>query len=86
MSSQMFKASAIALTVLLSSSLALATPAKKAGKGAHGKQAKECTDKGGVWEKKKKKCDLSKVEAVNKEQTDAQAPAPAAEESLNDPE
>lgn len=84
MSAPLFKASAIALTVLLSSSLALATPAKKAGKGSHSKQAKECTDKGGVWEKKKKKCDLSKVEEVKKDESET--PAPAAEENLNAPE
>jgi len=73
---------ALVFVALFSSSLAVAK-----GKGAPSKAAKECTDKGGTWEKKKKKCDMAKTEetvsapaagttpADHKEETAEPAPA-----------
>ncbi len=61
---------ALVLVAFFGSNLALA----KGGKAAAGKAAKECTDKHGTWDKKKKKCEPAKDEAAG-----ATTPAPAEE-------
>ena len=63
---------AIVFIALFSSTLAFS-----GGKKAGGKAAKECVEKGGTWEKKKKKCDLPKADEVQKDT--AATPAPGGE-------
>ena len=60
--------------------VALATPAMAGGKAAHGpKTEKACTEKGGTWTKKGKKCKLP--EAAAAAATEEAAPAAATEEA-----
>ena len=60
------KTTALVFLAMFSSTLAFST-----GKKGHpaGKAAKECTDKGGTWDKKHKKCTAAKDAA-------AETPAP----------
>jgi hypothetical protein len=61
------KTTALVFLALFSSTFAFSAGKKHA---AGGKAAKECVEKGGTWDKKKKKCDMPKDAA-------SETPAPA---------
>lgn len=69
------KTTALAFLALFSSTVALSAGKKGA---AAGKAAKECTDKGGTWDKKHKKCE-AKADAAQ------ETPAPTETAPANDP-
>ena len=81
------KTTALVFLALFSSTLAFS--AGKKGHAAGGKAAKECTDKGGTWDKKHKKCEPAKDAAVAAPTETAPAgeaaPAPAGEAAPTNP-
>lgn len=78
----------ISTLTVLSLSLASAAMAKDHKKADKTKVAKECTDKGGTWDKKKKKCTPAPAAAKTDAPTENPAPEKAEEhgDSSNAPE
>ena len=81
------KTAALVFLAMFSSTVALSHGKKDK---AHGKAAKECTDKGGTWNKKAKKCDPAKDAAAQEtpaptETAPTSEPAPAGEAAPANP-
>lgn len=80
------KTTALVFLTLFSSTLAFS--AGKKGHAAGGKAAKECTDKGGTWDKKHKKCEPAKNAESSPTPTEtapSSEPAPAGEAAPTNP-